>query len=136
MLNHQIAVELLLMPQNKNQNIPKGQLGEKLAAKYLQNKGYRIIDHNFKARYGEIDLIAVYKSTLVFIEVKTRWGKEFGKPEEAITPWKIKSIVRTAQYYKMIKPNLPESMQIDVVAIQLSSFGIFQSIHHFENVTG
>ncbi|MBU1850225.1 MAG: YraN family protein, partial [Nanoarchaeota archaeon] len=47
---------------------------------------------NFKKRYGEIDIIAQSGSTLVFIEVKTRWSRKFGLPEEAVTPWKLKSV--------------------------------------------
>jgi putative endonuclease len=119
-----------------NQNQSKGKLGEDLASKFLKSKGYRIIDRNFKARYGEIDLIAIFNNILVFVEVKTRWGNEFGKPEEAITPWKIRSVVTTAQYYKSVKNNLPETMQIDVVAVQINESGKLVSINHFENVTG
>ena len=94
-----------------------GSVGEKLATKFLQRKGYKIIDRNFRSRLGEIDIIALEDDTLVFIEVKTRWTKEYGPPEEAVTPRKIRSIVKTGQYYKLLHPEYPEALRIDVVTV-------------------
>src|SRR5437868_218552 len=93
--------------------------GEDLAASFLRKKGYTIIDRNFHARGGEIDIIALESNTLVFIEVKARSTSQFGSPLEAITKWKLNSIIRTAQFYKVTHPQLPNSMRIDAVAINL-----------------
>ena len=112
-----------------------GKKGEELAAFYLKSQGYQIIEKNFKKRYGEIDLIALEKDTLVFIEVKTRWSKKFGPPEEAVTPRKLKSIIKTAQYYKMLYPELPEAMRIDVVAVDFTVQGREKRIRLIKNVT-
>ena len=117
-------------------SLSRGKEGEELAISYLNSLGYKILERNFKKRYGEIDIIALEKETLVFIEVKTRWSKRFGPPEEAVTPWKIKSIIRTAQYFKMLHPELPDAMRIDVVAVDLSPGGGEKKIKLIKNVTG
>lgn len=99
---------------------PTAKLGENLASSYLQDRGYKIIERNFGKRYGEIDIIALDKDqTLVFVEVKTRRNKEFGEPLEAITPWKLNSIIKTAQYYKLLHPNLPDRLRIDAVSVKI-----------------
>ena len=115
-----------------------GKLGENLAAKYLQkNKGYKFIKRNFTSKFGEIDLIFQDKDVLVFVEVKTRFSKSFGPPEEAVTPYKIKSIIKTGQYFKLLHPKLPEALRIDVVAIKLDSEEEkLLSLRHIRNVTG
>jgi putative endonuclease len=103
-----------------------GQLGEDYAVFFLRNKGYKIIDRNFRCKLGEIDIIAVDPSrdfeqndTLVFVEVKTRWSKKYGKPEEAVTPKKLKKIKRVTEYFVKVKDRLPKRMRIDVVAIEV-----------------
>jgi len=116
--------------------IDLGKKGEELAVKYLQNHGYKVLTRNFRSKLGEIDIIAQEKNILVFIEVKTRWSKKFGPPEEAVTPWKIKSIIKTSQYYKMLNPELPELLRIDVMAISLSPSGGVEEIKLLKNVTG
>jgi len=105
------------MAQSSKQNL--GGIGEKLAVNLLQKKGYRILEKNFRSKLGEIDIIALEEDTLVFVEVKTRWSKSFGLPEEAVTPRKIRSIIKTGQYYKLLHPELPEALRIDVVAVDL-----------------
>lgn len=113
-----------------------GRKGEELAVAYLKSKGFRIIARNFRSKVGEIDIIACEKDTLVFIEVKTRWSIKFGLPEEAVTPWKLRSIVKTSQYFKMLHPELPESLRVDVVAISLLPSGELEEIRLIKNVTG
>ena len=98
-----------------------GQIGETLAAKYLTKKGYRIIEQNFRIRGGEIDIIAIDGITLVYVEVKTRTGNQFGYPEEAVTPQKIKFLERAAKFYRLKRKNLPDLERIDVLALDLSS---------------
>jgi len=104
-------------------NIAAGKTGEDLASKYLQAQGYKILQRNFKCKIGEIDIVAIEKDTLVFVEVKTRLSKEYGLPEEAVTPWKIKVISRVGEYFKMLNPKLPVQLRIDVVSILLSPGG-------------
>jgi len=103
-----------------NNKRSKGNIGENLACQFLKKQGYKIIERNFYSRVGEIDIIAQDDDTLVFVEVKTRWSKRFGTAAESVTPWKLKSIIKTAQYYKLLHPELPESLRIDVVAVDNS----------------
>lgn len=112
-----------------------GKSGEDWASVYLQKQGYKILQRNFRSRLGEIDVIALDGQTVVFVEVKTRFSKQFGPPEEAVTPWKIRSIIKTAQYFQMLHPKLPESLRIDVVAITLASNGKPEEIKLIKNVT-
>src|SRR5258708_39818809 len=95
---------------------PIALLGEQLAVDYLVDKGYVIIERNYRKKYAETDIIAIYKDTLVFIEVKTRTSNEFGTPFEAITLWKLKCLIRSAQLYSQYHPKLPEALRIDAVA--------------------
>lgn len=111
-------------------------LGEDLACDYLARKGYKIIERNFRKKYQEIDIIAISDSTLVFVEVKTRRSDSFGSPFESITPWKLKHLVRLAQYYKQLHPHLPGYMRIDAIGIILSPDNKLENIEHLENISG
>lgn len=122
-----------------NYNISAGSNGESLATQYLLKKGYKILQRNFKARYGEIDIVAIdssqKESVLVFIEVKTRSSSQFGTPLEAITSWKLRSVIKTAEFYKLTHRNLPESLRIDAVSVLVNTDGS-SKIDHIENISG
>lgn len=109
--------------------------GEELAAKYLQNKKYKILDRNFRKGYGEIDIIAIKDNTLVFIEVKTRTGNLYGTPLEQISYFKLKSLIKTAQFYKLLNPKLPDALRIDAVSVVLDYSNNPVNIEHIENIT-
>lgn len=96
-----------------------GKLGEQIALQVLRKKGYKILHQNFRSRFGEIDIVAEDRGVLVFVEVKARWSQKFGNPEEAVTPWKLRSIAKTGDYYKLTHPNTPNLVRIDVVAIDI-----------------
>jgi putative endonuclease len=103
---------------------PTAKLGEDLACEYLKKLGFKILERNYRKTYGEIDIIALDSSAgseqvLTFVEVKTRTSSQFGSPLESITPWKLRSLTKTAQYYKISHKNLPEALRIDAVAIEL-----------------
>jgi putative endonuclease len=112
-----------------------GKLGEDIAGNYLRKMGYRIIGRNFRINYGKIDLIALEKNCVVFVEVKTRIGEEFGKPEEAVTPRKLREVIKTAQYYLQSHPGLPEEMRIDVVGIEVTADNKVTYFNHIKSVT-
>ena len=116
-------------------NISLGSQGETEAVNYLRTQGYRIIERNFKKRYGEIDIIAIDGDTLAFVEVKTRIGDSHGKPVEAITPWKLTSLTRSAEYYKVLHPELPDPMRIDFVGVTFDKGGT-PEIELIKNITG
>jgi putative endonuclease len=104
-----------------------GQLGEKLAAEFLQKHGLKILERNFKCHGGEIDLIAEEQSgMLVFVEVRTRAGKSFGTASESITPWKTKKLI-TAAWMWLNKHNRAESpWRLDVVTLDRTGTNQFQ----------
>lgn len=73
--------------------------GESLACRHLERIGYKILERNYLIRGGEIDIVAKVKDLLVFVEVKARHTHEYGLPEESITPWKIRSLKKSASFY-------------------------------------
>src|SRR5438105_5607411 len=73
--------------------------GEAAAALFLESRGYRIIERNYRTKRGEIDLIAEEGCTLVFVEVKARLNDRFGGPAAAVTPAKQARVARLAQHY-------------------------------------
>lgn len=112
---------------------PTAVLGEDAACNYLSEKGYEIIERNFRRGYGEIDIIALFEKTLVFVEVKTRTSSKFGTPFEAISPWKLKTLIKAAQYYKyVLHPELPESIRFDAIGVVVSN----RTIKKIEHLTG
>lgn len=78
-----------------------GRWGEDLAATYLKQNGYTILQQNYRTRYGEIDLIVQDECYLVFVEVKLRKNADFGSGREFVTAAKQKKIKNTAQCWLM-----------------------------------
>jgi len=115
-----------------------GRTGERLAAERLERCGYHILERNFRCPYGEIDLIAEQQQELVFVEVKTRRGQAYGRPEEAVTVRKQRKIVQVALYYLDIHTCSERSWRVDVVAVQMSVSGKLEEIriyeHAFDNI--
>lgn len=105
--------------KGKRKTSDLGKLAEDFAVNFLQSKGYKIIDRNFRSRFGEIDIVAEETETLVFIEVKARWSQKFGSPEEAVTLQKLYKIKKTADYYALINSRTNQRMRIDVVALEM-----------------
>jgi putative endonuclease len=115
---------------------PTAVLGENAACEFLLKKGYKILERNFRKGYGEIDIIAIKDNILVFIEVKTRTSTRFGTPFEAIAPWKLKSLIRGAKFYKYIlHEELPDDLRIDAVGVVVWGTEVL-SIEHLENISG
>ena len=114
---------------------PTAKLGEDKACEYLKKLGFKIIERNFRKGYGEIDIVAIDKDVLVFVEVKTRTSNEFGSPLEGITYWKLKSLIRTAQFYKITHRKLPDALRIDAVSVILSGNEV-ENIELTRNISG
>lgn len=98
-----------------------GSLGEELACQYLKKLGYKILERNFRIRGGEIDIICMDKDYLVFVEVKTRYSHDYGLPVESITPWKIKSLLKTAQFYLLRKNWKDGPFRLDFVSVDFAN---------------
>lgn len=110
-----------------------GSIGERLAAETLRERGYRILEYNFRCRHGEIDLIAEDEDDLVFVEVKTRRGTAFGRPEEAVTLSKRRKLVEVASYYLDLHAQPDRAWRIDVVAVQFGTRGAFEEIRVYQH---
>ncbi|NTU69420.1 YraN family protein [bacterium] len=110
-----------------------GKIGEELASEFLQYKGYKIIDRNFKVFEGEIDIIALdnEQNELVFVEVKTRKNSNFGSPAEFVTKSKINKIKKAAFQY--LSKNPFANWRIDAISILLDTNE--PQIEHIENIT-
>ncbi len=110
-----------------------GALGERLARRHLEDKGYHILEANFRSPYGEVDLVARHGEHLVFVEVRARRGRNFGTPEESMTPAKGQRLVATAQSYLEAHPHPSGLWRIDFVAVELSPQGKLLRIEIIEN---
>ena len=107
-----------------------GKTGENLATKYLENLGYTIIERNFVAKQGEIDIIALHKEELVFIEVKTRTNTFYGEASESVNKFKIKHLLNSIKYY-IYKRNLQdEYIRIDIIEVYINGENI--KINHIK----
>ena len=111
-----------------------GKIGEGIAVKYLEEKGFEIIERNYRFGKGEIDIIAKDPADgfLAFTEVKTRQNLEFGEPEYAITKAKQKQIRKIAELYLYEKEIENIDCRFDVIAILLEDMDN-PKINHYIN---
>ena len=105
-----------------------GSDGETLAAEYLINKGYEILRRNYRHSHVEIDLIARKGNWLVFVEVKTRSGNEFGFPEEFVDRKKEENIFLAAEQF-MFEMNWEGNVRYDIISV----LGSRHDVTHFED---
>jgi putative endonuclease len=111
-------------------NIKFGDEGEKLAVKYLQEKGYEILETNWRSSHKEIDIIAKTETELIIIEVKTRSSNYFELPEEAVTLKKQNFMIEAAQKYIDLT-NINLEVRFDIIAITQKNNQF--EIKHIEN---
>ncbi len=112
-----------------------GNRGERLAADYLNQQGYQLLDQKFTAPYGELDLVALESDMVVFVEVKTRTSESFGMPESGITPAKLERIEKAGLVWLQGHPEMPDDWRIDVIAIQIDQHNNILDLQHFINVS-
>ncbi len=115
----------------KTFNKKTGALGETLAVLELEKKGYQILERNFGNKWGEVDIITKEANVLVFVEVKTKIGTDFGLPEEMINPKKLGRIRNMANIYTGGKEI---TCRVDIIAIVLNPDNSLQRLTHYENV--
>ncbi len=109
-----------------------GAWGERVAATHLESQGYHIITRNWRCRHGEIDLIAQAGELVLFVEVKTRRGRDMGAPEEGLTPAKSRKLIALAETY-MAEHDLDADWRIDLVAVELDKSGKLLRCEHIPN---
>lgn len=109
-----------------------GRYGEERAAVFLQDRGYEIIERNWRSQTGEIDLIAKDKDRLVFVEVKTRNGSGFGHPFEAITANKVARMRRLVADWCATKQVSGVTVRLDAIAVLITGGKVH--IEHLKEV--
>jgi len=106
-----------------------GRYGEDVAARYVQDAGWQVLDRNWRGRDGELDLVARDGSALVAVEVKTRRGLGYGHPAEAVTARKVARLRRLTAQWVAAHDVRPVSIRIDVIAVLLPPSGAAQVEH-------
>lgn len=109
-----------------------GRWGEEHAVRYLEQEGYQVLARNWRRREGELDLVALHGSTLVFVEVKTRRTDSFGAPEESVDLRKQAQLAQIAQRYLDEHPQLHfTECRFDVLVVDLAKRS--PQIRHYPN---
>ncbi len=115
-----------------NEKQKLGQYGERIAAAFLMEKGYKVIKLNYRCRIGEIDIIALKDEFLVFCEVKTRTGNSCGRPAEAVTREKLMHIEKASRHFMTYGNWTGYQPRIDVIEIIMEAGS---AINHIISVT-
>lgn len=110
-------------PERNNKDI--GNLGEEMAASFLVEKKYRILERNFRCKGGEVDIVArdPKDKSLVFVEVKARRDLSYGVPQLAVTPFKQRQISKAALTWLAKNRQHDVNARFDVIAILLADDG-------------
>ena len=112
----------------KKLNLETGKIGEEIAKEYLEKKGFKIWEQNYKTKYGEIDLVCQQGKELVIVEVRTKKGENFGTPEESLDWRKLRKLKLNAMSYAGRK-GWKGDYRVDAVCIVLG-----ERIEHYENI--
>jgi len=121
----------------KDLNKESGRRGEKIAARYLHEHGYKVVERNYRTRFGEIDLVCTQRDKLVFVEVKLKIGDKFGTPEEMITKAKVWQVRQTAEGYLLENYQMKtkySNYQIDAVCVVMGENDSIDRVSHYENI--
>ncbi|ROS77121.1 YraN family protein [Cellulomonas sp. PhB143] len=111
-----------------------GEYGERLAARFLEDSGWVVLDRNWRGTGGELDVVALDGETLVVVEVKTRRGTAYGHPAQGVTPAKLARVRRLAGEWMTAHLSLEgapyvRDVRIDVVAVVLPQAGAAEIEH-------
>lgn len=108
----------------------KGKEGEKYAEKFLSDKGYQLLNRNYRHKRGEIDLIMRLDNLLCFIEVKLRSRIDFGQPEDFVSDNQKDLIIATAENF-ILEKDLKDDIRFDIIAITEKGANI--EVQHFKD---
>lgn len=117
--------------QANNGKLLLGKEGERVAELYLQKKGYKLVERNYRCSGGELDLVVLDRRVVVFVEVKTRTGIGFGSPLEAVEFHKQRRMIRAAQFFLAEKNLQQRDARFDVVGVSWP--GREPVVEHIEN---
>ena len=110
-----------------------GKWGEDLAADYLRDKGYVIIDRDWKSGHHDLDIVAKEDETLVIVEVKTRRNRLFGNPEEAVDYRKLRSLQMAINHYIKYR-HINGDSRLDIITV-VGTVGEEPEIEHIKDVS-
>lgn len=110
-----------------------GKIGERFAVEFLKKKGYKVMGTNIRTGFGEIDIVASKKKSLVFVEVKTRTSSSLGPPSISVTRAKQMRLVKNALAYLMKYGRFDSYWRIDVLSVMLDKDYEVQSMDLIEN---
>lgn len=110
-----------------------GQKGEDAAAQYLKKLGYSVLCRNYTCDIGEIDLIALDKGFIVFVEVRSRSGDSYGLAQESVTKRKQHKLRQLAWYYLQNERKTDSSCRFDVIAVLFDGEGTVRRLDHITN---
>ena len=110
-----------------------GNWGEEVAGRFLQDKGYQILETKYRCTWGEVDIVARDGDELVFVEVRTRRDTKYGTPEESLTRAKAKRLMATAEDYLQRHGEDNLDWRIDLVAIRLGEGRQVEGIAHIRH---
>src|SRR5450631_3726607 len=102
-----------------------GELGERIAARYLEQSGWKIVARRFRSGRRDIDLVAQHDDLIAFVEVKERKGNDFGDPVEAVNHRKQRELTKSAQTWIDRHGRAGESYRFDVLGILLKERRVF-----------
>jgi putative endonuclease len=100
---------------------PLGRKGEDLAASYFRDRGWEILERNYRSRRGEIDLVCQDRGTIVFVEVKARTSAGFARPDESVTHRKQAKLRRLVEEYLVTHRLESSDIRFDVLGVTLGS---------------
>ena len=110
-----------------------GSFGEALARDYLISKGYKILNMNFRNKFGEIDIICKKNNLLIFCEIKSRYSNSFGSPIESITCYKQKQIIKVSELYLISKKYYNFNVRYDIIEVIFNTITSSHIINHVQD---
>ena len=110
-----------------------GSFGEALARDYLISKGYKILNMNFRNKFGEIDIICKKNNLLIVCEIKSRYSNSFGSPIESITCYKQKQIIKLSELYLISKKYYNFNVRYDIIEVIFNTITSSHIINHVQD---
>lgn len=117
----------------KKYNKEIGTHGEIIAKNFLISNGYKILDMNYRNKYGEIDIICKLNNIIIFYEIKSRYTNSFGSPIESITYHKQNQIIKLSQIYIIKNKLLNYNIRYDIIEVIFNNLNASYTLNHVKD---